>query len=177
MGRPIPYDYRVKIIRDHQSGKGVKQIAEDLNYSFEGVRQIWRRYRKEGEKGLQTDLSRCGRKSPFGTDIRQKILEVKTGEQGAPYIRSVLLARYPDVPIPHERTIQQWWKNAGQNQERGKGRRKKSTWTQEVHHTWQIDGKEQIALQSGEEVSWLNIADEASGADLQVSVFPPTHHE
>ena len=42
-----------------------------------------------------------------------------------------------------------------------------------VHTTWQIDGKEQVALSTGLEVSWGNIADEASSTALYSGVFPP----
>ena len=39
-------------------------------------------------------------------------------------------------------------------------------WTDQVHHTWQIDGKEHIRLRDDQEVSWLHIADEGSGSLL-----------
>lgn len=41
-----------------------------------------------------------------------------------------------------------------------------SHWTQTAHDTWQVDGKEHIALASEQEVSWLNVADEGTGALL-----------
>lgn len=39
-----------------------------------------------------------------------------------------------------------------------------------AHETWQIDGKSLIELKSGEKVSWMNIADEATGAHLKAFV-------
>lgn len=39
-------------------------------------------------------------------------------------------------------------------------------------NTWQIDSKEQVELKSGEQVSWVNIADEATTAHLKAIVQP-----
>ena len=46
----------------------------------------------------------------------------------------------------------------------------KKKWSQTAHETWQIDGKERVKLGNGEEVSWMNIADEGSGAHLSIFV-------
>jgi len=39
-------------------------------------------------------------------------------------------------------------------------------------NTWQIDSKEQVGLKTGEEVSWINIADEATTGHLKAIVQP-----
>lgn len=39
-----------------------------------------------------------------------------------------------------------------------------------MHHTWQIDGKEQVSIQNGKQVSWMSIADEGSTAHLKAIV-------
>jgi len=39
-----------------------------------------------------------------------------------------------------------------------------------AHHTWQIDSKEQVKLKDGQEVSWVNIACEATTAHLMAGV-------
>jgi len=39
-------------------------------------------------------------------------------------------------------------------------------------NTWQIDSKEQVGLKTDEEVSWINIADEATTAHLKAIVQP-----
>lgn len=43
----------------------------------------------------------------------------------------------------------------------------KKKWSKTAHETWQLDGKEQIMLGNGEEVSWMNIADEGTSAHLK----------
>ena len=42
-----------------------------------------------------------------------------------------------------------------------------------AHNIWEMDSKEAIQLGSGEKVSWLVVSDEASGAVLGGTVFPP----
>ena len=41
------------------------------------------------------------------------------------------------------------------------------------HETWQMDAKERIRLRGPEQVSWLRLTDECSGAMLWTEVFPP----
>ena len=172
MGQAIPYDQRKQIVQLHQSGKSLRAIAESLPYSYDGVCKIWRRFKDKGWEGLEASYRNCGRKPVFGQSIKDLISAEKTGKQGAPYIRSILLEAHPDLRIPHERTIQRWWRKAGINRPRGKRPQKDHSWTRLTHHTWQIDGKEQVTLANGQDVCWINIADEATGTLLQSSVFP-----
>ena len=174
MPNPIPYDHRIQIIKQHQKGKALSEIAKDLGYSVGGVRKIWKQYQIRGEQGLLLKYDRCGRLSPFDEEVRELIALVRDGEQGAPYIRSLLLHQYPDRLLPHERTIQRWWKVMGSNRPKTvRHRSRKQDWAKQAHDTWQIDGKEQISLRDGQQVSWLNIADEASSGVLDTTVFPP----
>jgi len=46
----------------------------------------------------------------------------------------------------------------------------KKKWSQIAHETWQVDGKERVKLGNGEEVSWMNIGDEGTGAHLSIFV-------
>lgn len=46
----------------------------------------------------------------------------------------------------------------------------KKKWSQTPHERWQIDGKEQIELGDGSRVSWMNVADEGTGAHLGIFV-------
>ena len=47
---------------------------------------------------------------------------------------------------------------------------RREKWTDQVHHTWQIDGKEHIEISDGKAISWLQIADEGSGSLLASEV-------
>ena len=173
MGSSIPFEIRKKIVKDRQSGLTYGAIVQKRGYSVSGVKKIWRRYLSAGESGLETDYHRCGRKPVYDAPMQELIHEHRNGEQGAPFIRSVLEEKYPDRRIPHERTIQRLWQAAGTNRPKGRRSAGKSGWTREAQDTWQIDGKEQIELSNAEQVSWLNIVDEASRSQLQTEVFPP----
>jgi len=173
MASVIPFDYRHKIVRDHQSGKTLRELASELGYSYSAVRKIWHLFKTGGVTQLAPALSNCGRKSPY-LEVRKQIADEKNGHQGAPYIRSVLQEKYPQQVFPHERTIQRWWRLAGQNQPRGRRPKQDHRWTKIAHDTWQIDGKELVPLSTGEKVCWENIADEGTSTLLQSSVFPPT---
>ena len=96
---------------------------------------------------------------------------------GAGYVYSVLREAHPDERMPTARTIQRRWVRVGNPRSVKRPGQASNTWTKEVHHTWQIDGKEQIPLSDGSQVSWANIADEASSAVLHTEVFPPGDDE
>lgn len=174
MPTPIPFDYRQKIVQMRKSGKTFEFIAECFPYPVRSIKRICSRFEKEGEAGLMTKYHLGGCSSPFGQSVRDKMAEVKDGEQGAPYVRSVLMEKYPDVAIPHERTIQRHWKAQGSHRPKGRPK-EKSNWTKEPNHTWQIDGKGHILLGNGQQAGWMNVADEATGSDLHARLFPPTN--
>lgn len=176
MGKPIPFDMRVKIVRDHESGMSHQSIADALGYSRSGVKKLLRQYREQGSCALKADYSRCG-KTPrrcFSDEVEAEIERRRSGLAGAPYLHSVLSELHPEQRVPSVSTIQLRWRRAGGRAGTVKEpRRVANTWTKEVHHTWQIDGKEQVALANGQQVSWGNIADEASSTVLYSGVFPP----
>lgn len=175
MGKAIPFDIRVKIVRDHASGMSHQMIADSLGLSRAGVKKLLRQYRERGDSSLKADYSRCG-KTPrmyFSAEVEAEIERRSSGLAGAPYLHSVLHELYVGQRIPSVSTIQLRWRRCGGRAGRAKEpRRAANTWTREVHHTWQIDGKEQVLLGNGQQVSWVNIADEASSTVLYSGVFP-----
>jgi transposase len=108
MATPIPYSTRLKIVKLRQGGQSYAKIAKAVGYSADGVRKIWQRYEAKGYEGLKTSYENSGIRSPY-SEIKELVAQEKTGDQGAPYIRSLLLSLHPDKVIPHERTIQRWW--------------------------------------------------------------------
>lgn len=109
MGKPIPYDYRKKIISEHENGKSFSKIAQTLGYSVSGVKKIWYSYQQKGESSLSPDYSNCGKKSPFTEQTRKKVSALKTGSQGAGFIYSLFKVKYPQQRVPSIRTLQRWW--------------------------------------------------------------------
>src|SRR5205814_3520080 len=45
------------------------------------------------------------------------------------------------------------------------------------HEIWQVDASERIPLANRQQVCWLRVVDEASGAVLGTAVFPPSLRE
>ena len=172
MATPIPYDYRQKIVQMRKVGNSFGCIAEHFPYSLSSIKRICTRFEKEGEASFETKYHLCGCPSPFGEPVLDQIAAVKDGEQGAPFVRSVLLEKHAGKAVPHERTIQRHWKAKGANRPKGRPKQR-SAWTKEPNHTWQVDGKGHVLLSNGEEVSWMNIADEATSSDLHAELFPP----
>ena len=108
MATPLPYSARLKIVKLRQRGLSYAKIAAQLDCSTDGVRKIYKRFEHGGYEGLKTSYHNSGIRSPY-CEIKELVATEKTGDQGAPYIRSLLLSLHPDKAIPHERTIQRWW--------------------------------------------------------------------
>jgi transposase len=123
MGKAISYDHRKKIVADYQSGKTYSEISEGLGYSINGVRKIWYAYQKQGELSFNTSYKSCGTTSKYDSPIREAVKKIKTGEQGATFVYSMLKVKNPELNSPSVRTLQRWWKK--ENISRSKGKPKK----------------------------------------------------
>jgi hypothetical protein len=172
MGKPIPYLFREKIVRERASGKSYAQIVQDLGYAVSeiGARKICAAFKKSGDASLSTRYDRCGRRSPYEEGIRDRIEALRRGSRGAPYIKSLLSDQGGDCPS--ERSIQRWWRASGTQKPKAGRTKAEKALLVDPHDVWEVDGKEQMAIQNGEKLSWMNIADKASGAALGASLFP-----
>ncbi len=119
MGKAIPYDFRVKIIERRKAGEDYSDIADDLQLSISGVKKLWYKYCRQGDAALSTAYKNCGRKSPYGSDVRQAVKKIRDNAQGAGYVRSKLEMQYDNGAIPSARTIQRWWSAEGVSRPRG----------------------------------------------------------
>jgi hypothetical protein len=86
----------------------------------------------------------------------------------------VLREQQPQRPLPSERTAQRWLRRAGLAPA-PKGRRPGANPNRATapHEVWQMDGAECIGLASGQQVCWLRVVDEFTGAALRTTLFPP----
>lgn len=124
MAQFIPYDHRKQIISKRESGITYQKIHQELGYSISGLKKIWYQYQREGVTSFSTKYENCGRKSPYSQEVQDAIAEIRTGEQGAPFVYSMLKVKHPKLDRPHIRTIQRWWEKQEIN--RPKGRPSKS---------------------------------------------------
>jgi len=155
MGKAIPYAIREQIVQRRQGGESLMALAEEFGFSYAGVCKIWRQYRSEGQPALVAKYSNCGRTASYDESFQSRVKAYRLNEGarkvGAPYIRSKLLASKQHARVPHERTIQRWFREAGINRPVGRGPKKETHYSVIVHETWQADAKENLRLADGSE--------------------------
>ena len=173
----IPYSEREQIVKRRKAGEKLIDLAKELGYSYSGVRKIWRLYRLDGMVGIRPKYANCGRPKRGQSDLIYRAacwLKYLHRKWGADFIKQVLEGRYPHLAVPHERTLQRWFRSKGYN--RIVFRRlpaKAQTRANKVHGTWQVDAKERFQLASGQSACYLNITDEYSGGFISLQHFPP----
>jgi hypothetical protein len=176
MPQALPLPVREQIIQLHQQGLSLPQVARALNRKQRSVREIWRRFRVGGEAALKPGYDRCGHPgSRFPAPVVEAALALKRDHPrwGAGFSRIQLTDRFPDTPLPAERTLQNWFQAAGLQPVRAQRPPVRRERAQAVHEVWEIDAKEKMRRADGSGTSTLTVTDEASGALLEVAVFPP----
>jgi len=174
MPSPIPVPIRRQIVENHQAGRSLKQIAQDLVMSYESVRNVWRLYRKEGR--IEPNYANCGQDIQASPRVYRAALFLKRLHPtwGAALIRQIISDKWSEEKVPSSRSLQRWFQEAQIN--RPKKKRLSAARTARgkvVHQVWAMDSREGIELGTGEKVVWLLLSDEASGAILEGQIFPP----
>ena len=176
MPRALSLPLREQIIRRHQQGESLTAIAQALSVPYRTVRRWWHRYQEAGEAGLQTHYDRCGPKGPRApAAVHAAALALKREHPpwGAGLIRLELVAQFGEEHVPKERALQRWFAAAKLQPARTKRPPVPRERGQEGHAVWEIDAKEQMRLADGTGTCVLTVTDEASGALLAVTPFPP----
>jgi transposase len=168
---------RQLILKRWQKGESVASLAEELKLSVRTVRNLVHRFAERGQSGLEPDYGRCATKTiPTNSDEFQKAVEMRAQHPtwGGGLIR-VLLQEQGHDGCASERTLQRWFQRSTLAPA-PPGRRPDSDdrRARHPHEVWQMDAVDQLRLASGQQVSWLRLADECSGAVLHTTVFPPT---
>jgi transposase len=166
---------REQMVQLHEEGHLLVDIARQLNVHYSTLCSWWRRYGKEGKAGLQPRYDRCGPQGPRDPPVQQAALALKRAHPpwGAGRIRVELLAQFPDRPLPKGRAMQRWFRAAGLQPVRAQRPPVHRQRGQAVHEVWEVDAKEQLRLADGSGSSVLSAVDEASGALLEATPFPP----
>jgi len=170
MPRAVAVPVRSRIFELADAGQPPAQIARSLELEPRTVGRLLQRRTLRGNDGLAPDYRRCGRKPQVCDEALDLRREHSTW--GAEYVR-VVLEEGPIQP-PSARTLQRHFAAAGlqpapPGRRPGRPRRRASA----PHEIWQMDAGERIPLATGQEVSWLRVVDEYTGAFLRTRVFPP----
>jgi transposase len=176
MPAPIPVPVRQVILARWQKGESVVTLAEELKLSVRTVYHLVRRFAQRGSQGIAPDYERCAtKKMPTDSAVFRKAVDMRKlhASWGGGLIR-VLLQEQGDDGCPSERTLQRWFRRTALSPA-PTGRRPASheQRAQHPHDVWQMDAVDQLRLASGQQVSWLRLVDECSGAVLQTTIFPP----
>jgi hypothetical protein len=177
MPRALPLPLRQLVIQRCQDGHDPITVAHDLGLKPDTVRRLVRRLRSAGPEAIAPGYRRCGSSQPTADPVliaHAVDLRRQHPDWGAGFLQVRLLEMFPEQTTPCVRTLQRHLARAGLNPA-PPGRRQDAPPRRatHAHEVWQLDAAEQVALGSGEWVSWARVVDEASGAVLATAVFPP----
>jgi hypothetical protein len=176
MPQAVPEPLRREIVRRHQAGETLAAIAVSMQLPFDTVRGLWRRFRKQGEVAFVPDYHRCAHPGPRGDpQIYAQALAYKRAHPsfGAGVIRLILSEWFAERSLPHPRTFQLWFQQAGLTERRARKISAPKTRAQAAHEVWQLDAKEGLRLADGSAVCVYSLVDEATGAALGAVSFSP----
>lgn len=177
MPRAIPVAIRQLLWERHRRGDPTAILATTYGVSPRAVRALCRRLRLGGPEALRPRYHAPpppphAKPAPCRADVLQLRRDHPTW--GAAWLLTILRQRFPDRPWPVPRTAQRWLQAAGLNPApRGRRPASNADRATQPHEVWQMDGAECIRLANGEQVCWLRIVDEFTGAALQTTIFPP----
>jgi transposase len=176
MPAAIPMPVRRVIFKRWKQGESLTTLADELQLSVRTVRHLVRRWGKRGQDGLEPDYANCAvNKLPTDSDAYRQATAMRTQhpQWGSGLIR-VVLEEQGLEDCPSERTLQRWFRQATRPPA-PPGRRPASDHrrARHPHEVWQMDAVDQLRLANGQQVSWLRLVDECSGAVLQTKIFPP----
>jgi hypothetical protein len=178
MPRSIPVPVRRALLRGFQKGVSVPVLAARFDLPPRTVRHLIQTLRNE--RDVSPAYQRCGRREAMPTDLIAEGMRLRQQHAtwGAGLIRVLLQEAHPQEEIPCVRTLQRWLLRL-QADPAPPGRKpfQESQRAQRPHEIWQMDAAEQKRLKTGQQISWLRIADECSGAVLKTVVFPPRELE
>ncbi len=179
MPRAIPVAVRQLIWRRHQQGESTAALAAAYGVSARAIRALIGRLLSAGPDAIRPNYHAPpppAHAKP--ADCRAEVTQLRRDHAtwGAAWMLTILRQRFPGRPWPAPRTVQRWLKAAGLNPApRGRRPGTNANRATAPHEVWQMDGAECIRLANGEQVCWLRVVDELTGAALQTTIVPPGH--
>lgn len=173
------HEVRLEAIKRWQSGEKRSVIAREMGIDYDTLLGWVKRYEAQGESGLASRYSSCGRRPKFPEDMRQRAISLRQAHSqwGSAYIRLQLQMEYPGQALPTARQIHRWLHSAGLQAVRTRLPRSTGSWVEKPFERVQVDAKERLITQDGQECCYLNFTDEHSGAVLEAVVFPLRPHQ
>lgn len=159
----------------HLSGQRLTVISQTLGIHYDLVRAWIKRYKTEGASSVVPRYGNCGRKSKIDAAVKEAALAHKRQhpQWGAPFIRLKLLEAYPDLAIPKERRLQQWFQGKGLQSRKTRLPQAPKQWASRPLQCVQVDAKEEMKTKDGQPCCYLTFTDEYTGSALDAFVFPP----
>src|SRR5262245_8478638 len=177
MPRAIPVPVRRALWQRAQLGEPTKALAGAFGLPPRTVRSLCRRFRLQGPEPIAPRYQPPPPPPPArAAECVAPVCQTRRDHPGwgAGLILVVLREQPLHRPLPSERTAQRWLRRAGLAPA-PKGRRpgantERATAPREV---WQMDGADCLGLATGQQVCWLRVVDEFTGAALRTTVVPP----
>lgn len=178
MPKPVPIPIRRKLLQRAQDGESTASLAAAFGLPTRTVRHLRKRFRDRGPDGVTPDYHpprSLPHAYPDQTRDAALVLRRQHPTWGSVLIWVALGQQKPRLDRPHPGTLRRWFHDAKlsptppSRQPRPQSKRATGP-----HQTWQIDAAERIPIADGTQVCWLRVVDEASGAVLGTTIFPPS---
>lgn len=172
---------REEILRHRSIGLSMIEISETLQISYNSVRELCKRYAscektQEGIKAaLRPRYDLCGpQEKIWSPEIVSAALNLKQSHKrwGAPRLRITLAEELETEELPSIRTLERWFREHNLSKPPRQTGEPRIGRAKAVHNIWEVDAKENLVLQDGQEACYLTTVDEKSGAWLASPVFP-----
>lgn len=177
MGQAKSLEIRQQVVVLRKQGFTLLQISSELQLGLGTVKSIVKRYSTQGDLGLRTVYSNCGRRVDSSHRIAYRLVRLMKylhPTWGVPFIRSKILEKFPQVTLQGTRHYQHLlFKDSDKLPPPILPSPIRMDRSRIAHDVWQIDAKERFSLLNGQEVCYLTISDESTGALIGVRAFPP----
>jgi hypothetical protein len=175
MPRATPVPVWQAILQRRQQGHSLNSIVQKFDISIMTVRSPSRRLRDCRPEAITPDSAGCAHPGPKAhPELVQAACQLKRDHPtwGAVLIRIPLQPRWPDRSLPHPRTLQRWFRDAGLSRPPRRRPPQDRRPGPQPPELWQVDAVEKQRLADGHLASWLTVTNELSGAILTAELSP-----
>jgi hypothetical protein len=177
---PKALDAAVRLTLFHLSDAGLSpgQVAQRLGVAESSVRRLLAARSRGQEQALRPRYAACGAHHRAEKPWHAAALGLR--QQNPRWGAKRLLLEWPRLLPGHPRPspsalLRLFRRQRVSPAPAGRRGREDAGRSQVPHDVWQVDAVEQEALADGSQVSWLRVADEATGAALATDVFAIGH--